>query len=112
MAGQCYKDAYEALMRNHDDAVLVHGIVTGQGSIKGIRYGHAWVERYHGCVVEDQTVDGPNKLFLKDEYYCLGKITDVRKYTWKEAMEHALKTETYGPWDKVFLQDGIAYSNK
>ena len=49
--GDCFESALEELMysnpfgKDHmDNMTLVHAIVTGQGKIEGLRYGHAWNE--------------------------------------------------------------------
>jgi hypothetical protein len=44
--GDCYEAAAKLLYahRSCPGIMLVHGTVTGQGPIAGIRYGHAWIE--------------------------------------------------------------------
>ncbi|GAG99888.1 unnamed protein product, partial [marine sediment metagenome] len=49
-AGDCFEAAGRyvmdnALMGNNQNLLLVHGEVTGQGQLKGIKYGHAWIEK-------------------------------------------------------------------
>ena len=51
--------------------MVVHGEVEGQGKIKGLRYGHAWVE--DDVYVYDFS-NGKNLMLLKEVYYYLGKI--------------------------------------
>ena len=51
--------------------MVVHGEVEGQGKIKGIRYGHAWIE--DDVYVYDFS-NGRNLMLLKEVYYYLGKI--------------------------------------
>jgi hypothetical protein len=57
--------------RSCPGAVLVHGTVTGQGPIAGMRYGHAWIE------VGDVVLDPSNGRFVcarKSAYYAAGEI--------------------------------------
>jgi len=93
------------------DLVLVHGEVSGQGSLEGVRYGHAWVE--DGDTVIDQS-NGRDLRVPKVFYYTLGQISsetfddegyspmggqNVHKYTWEEAREKIIESEHWGPWD-------------
>lgn len=96
--GNCYETALKTQM-SHPGSILVHGVVTGQGPLEGLQYTHAWVE--DGDTVLDNTVK-PGFTMNKDDYYALGQIELVRKYTQRQAMEEALRTEVYGPWDDVF----------
>ena len=94
--GHCFRVAAESLM-SIPHGTLVHGIVTGQGNLDGIKYSHAWVEA--GDKVIDDTVP---VVMNKSEYYAMGNIEITRKYSYKEALEQMVKTENYGPWDDVF----------
>lgn len=96
--GNCYTSAVNYVMK-HPDTILVHGIVTGQGAIEGIEYGHAWVE--DGDTVID-TASG--KELPKFLYYALGNIHYTKRYSYNDMLEKMLETETYGPWDKKILQ--------
>jgi len=79
---------------------VVHGIVTGQGAIEGLKYGHAWIE-------DDENVydwsNGRELVFPKAIYYMLGEIEDedgkIYRYTFDEAREKMLDTGHYGSWD-------------
>jgi len=95
--GSCYKLALEHVL-NHKDATLVHGIVTGQCEIEGVRYGHAWVEfRHNGLdIVFDPSID---KAFPKDLYYSIGEIEYTKRYTLDEALLILTEQQHYGPWD-------------
>ena len=45
--GNCYEANGKYFMDNSwtdHTLTLVHGIVTGQGKLLGVRYGHCWVE--------------------------------------------------------------------
>lgn len=101
--GDCYVSAYRSLQEFTRKGVkkvkLVHGIVTGQGAIKGIQYGHAWIEM-NGTVIDSS--NGRNIVLPKRVYYTLGQIEVTREYTYDEALEQAARYGTYGPWDKVF----------
>lgn len=91
--GKCYQVAVD-YMYQHPRATLCHGLVTGQGAIRGTTYNHAWVE--DGNTVIDKTVDIK---IPKLAYYALGQIkeSNVYRYTFKEMQENLLKTKTYGP---------------
>lgn len=97
--GECYQQSFDYIGKHMDNESLrlVQGNVTGQGKIKGVRYGHSWIEK--GDVVID-TSRG-NKKYPKDFYYALGEIkeSEVKRYTPKQAMEMAVETKHYGPWE-------------
>jgi len=113
--GDCYEAAGKYMMDNcmigDCDLVLVHGEVSGQGSLEGVRYGHAWVE--DGDTVIDKS-NGRDLRVPKAFYYTLGQISsetfdnegyspmggqNVHKYTWEEAREKIIESEHWGPWD-------------
>jgi len=113
--GDCYEAAGKYMMDNcmigDCDLVLVHGEVSGQGSLEGVRYGHAWVE--DGDTVIDKS-NGRDLRVPKVFYYTLGQISsetfddegyspmggqNVHKYTWEEAREKIIESEHWGPWD-------------
>ena len=93
--GNCYEASFHLLLENQD-MTLVHGIVTGRGAIAGIEFGHAWCERDGLCY--DYANNRP-KIIPQEIYYDAGKITTTRKYSYREALAEALRTEHYGPWD-------------
>lgn len=79
---------------------VVHGEVEGQGAIKDLRYGHAWIE-------DDENVydfsNGRNIVLPKVVYYAFGKVKTKEpryyRYTFDEARKKMLNTGVYGPWD-------------
>lgn len=78
---------------------LVHGEVTGQGPLEGVKYGHAWVE--DGNTVIDVS-NGRNVRMPKDAYYRLGRIEDnVHHYTAQEFRRKVTQYGHWGPWDLV-----------
>ena len=99
--GDCYQVSADYVV-NHslsgggNGLVLVHGIVTGQGPIRGIQYGHAWVE--DGDEVIDKS-RGRDIRMPKVLYYALGNVSETVRYTPDEARRKMLDTGTYGPWD-------------
>lgn len=94
--GNCFKVAVDTLMSN-PNGFLVHGVVTGQGAIDGVQYCHAWVE------IGDKVIDNTVPIIIdKHVYYAIGNIQITRRYSYKEALEQMLQTETYGPWDRAF----------
>lgn len=101
--GNCYESALHLMMdfyqKGLKDIKLVHGIVTGQGALEGIEYGHAWVEL--NSMVFDSS-NGRDLVLPKKQYYDIGKIKITRKYNYDDMLKMMDKYGTYGPWDKVF----------
>lgn len=105
--GDCFVVAAETVLklsnrgRDNETYRLVHGLAFGKGgSAKGLRYCHAWVEVNDEFVLDFS--NGNNVAMLKSEYYTLGQIETVKKYTPKEMMQLLYDTENYGPWDEAF----------
>lgn len=98
--GSCFVDAYHEFMKNPNQYTLVHGVVSGQGPLEGIRYCHAWV--LDGDIVIDRTLDPEMQRLPKALYYYIGQIEITREYDLKAV--HAMTAEfgTYGPWDDIF----------
>ena len=104
-AGDCYEANGKYFM---DHAVLpgsdkgmrlVHGEVTGQGSLEGVKYGHAWVE--DGNTVIDVS-NGRNTRMPKALYYAIGQIDrndNTHAYKPKEFRKKVMQHEHWGPWD-------------
>jgi hypothetical protein len=94
--GNCYQAAYSSIDTN-EIGELVHGVVTGQGPIAGVRMAHAWVEI--GDLVFD-TSTGVPVVMRREGYYELGEVRaeQCRRYTPAEARAHALRTRHFGPW--------------
>ncbi|MGP8216486.1 MAG: hypothetical protein ACLQQ4_13035 [Bacteroidia bacterium] len=100
--GNCFEANYKAILKKPFNRgwYLCHGIVTGQGgNVKGVQYVHAWLEN-------DETVfdhsNGKVLIMLKADYYRIGNIVNVVRYSVSEALEMALEVGTYGCWDKLF----------
>ena len=78
---------------------MVHGEVTGQGSLDGVKYGHAWIE--DGNTVIDVS-NGKNIKMPKKVYYQLGHIKEngnIHTYKPEKFREKILQHEHWGPWD-------------
>jgi hypothetical protein len=76
---------------------LVHGEVTGQGPLEGIKYGHAWIE--DGNTVYDFS-NGRSIVMPKSKYYAIGQIGDnIHVYTPKQFQKKILQYGHWGPWD-------------
>jgi len=95
--GMCYQQAGRYAMDHADEPglTLVHGTVSGQGPLKGVRFGHAWIER--GDTVVETTLG--DKEIPKDLYYAIGEVSDAAAYTPREAMVLMLRTKHWGPWE-------------
>lgn len=103
--GDCYVAAYRTMESNAKNNLrLVHGLASGQGNLKGIRYNHAWVESE--SVVYDNS-NGRRLELPKSVYYKLGKIkeSEVFRYTRSDMYKMASKFGTYGPWEKKLQQN-------
>ena len=101
-SGDCYEAngrlfMDEAVMGGNSSMKLVHGEVTGQGPLDGVKYGHCWIEQ-GGNVIDvsnDRTLKMPKKM-----YYAIGQIGDnVHKYTPDKFKKKVLQYEHWGPWD-------------
>ena len=108
--GDCYIQAYNYFMNNHTknkNLRLCHGLVTGQGKIKGIVYNHAWCEDINKGVVFDMTMPSFFQNVETKIYYLMGKInTDtVFKYDFNEVIDKASEFKTYGPWEEVLINN-------
>ena len=97
--GDCYQAAGNLAISFIGDtkAKLVHGMVNGQGSLEGIRFGHSWVE--YGNKVLDHS-NGKKREMPKSVYYKLGKIKPEQNkyYAPKEAIKWMMKSKHWGPW--------------
>ena len=110
--GDCYQVSGRFIMDTGGDDKhrLVHGMVDGQGSLKGLRYGHAWVE-YGNKVIDNS--NGKYREYAKDMYYNVGNIVskDTKYYNLTEARNWIAKTKHWGPWemtgDIVHLREDI-----
>lgn len=96
--GDCYQAAGRLMTSLPDGHTLVHGMVNGQGSLDGKRFGHAWVE------TDDTVLDYSNGRELeipKAVYYAIGRIKedDNKYYNKDETLKWILKTEHWGPWE-------------
>ena len=95
--GDCYIVAgREAINRSYNDKAFVcHGLTVGQGGIEGVIFGHAWIE-YKDMVIDKS--NGNDITMDKDIYYKIGKINNVKKYSFKEARYKMIETGHFGDW--------------
>ena len=96
--GDCYQAAGRLIMDHMSKGKLVHGMVNGQGSLDGIRFGHAWVEV--GSKVLDHS-NGKKKSISKKLYYAMGKInpSQCKYYKYKDAAKFMVDKGHWGPWE-------------
>jgi len=103
--GDCYEAAGRYMMQDctfgNDECglILVHGEVMGQGAIRGIPYGHAWV--LEGTTVIDKS-NGRDLHVPQMLYYAIGQIDNIGnviEYSWEEARTKILDYGHWGPWD-------------
>jgi hypothetical protein len=90
-------------------------MVSGQGSLEGMRYGHCWVES------KDTVLDHSNgkKLEIPTKvYYALGRVdpAECKYYSPKEAARFMSEEEHWGPWemsgDPVSINEDIPDDQK
>jgi ribosomal protein S18 acetylase RimI-like enzyme len=107
--GDCYKVTGVLAINNSDQIgdykfigtpYIIHAEVTGQGSINGIKYGHAWIE---DDVYAYDYSNGFKLMAPKVLYHKWGNVKTqpgkFYKYTFREAKEKMYDLEHYGPWD-------------
>ena len=78
---------------SRDDYRIIHAKVSGQGSLTGTRYGHAWLE-FNDALVIDKS-NGNDIVMPKRLYYKIGKINPNNRreyfsYSWSEAKDKSL----------------------
>jgi len=103
--GDCYDANGQYFMHhalfpgNNEKLRMVHGEVTGQGPLDGVKYGHAWVE--DGNTVIDIS-NGRDVRMSKKRYYKLGHIKEngnTHVYDPEEFRAKVMQYEHWGPWD-------------
>ena len=112
--GDCFEAAGKLMMdlswkdgADMRNVRLGHGEVAGQGSLKGTKFGHAWVEKLNelpeGFGKMEWVLDysnGRKTEMPKVLYYCLGKIAaNTHHYTYPEMSSKCTEVENWGPWD-------------
>lgn len=105
--GDCYVVSYKYFNSNcfkNKNLRLVHGLVSGQGALKGIIYCHAWCE--DGETIIDMTLPPKiQKELPKGLYYAIGHIKTTFEYDYNQVNENAQKFGTYGPWEEVLIKN-------
>jgi hypothetical protein len=102
--GNCYRLAAQWVMNNREHK-LVHAEVTGEGPIKGIRYGHAFTT-FTDESLSERVFDPSGEVKMsKAQYFKRGKINpdEIIEYSHEEVLENILKHETWGPWTEKAL---------
>ena len=100
--GDCYGCAGRHLWSNPEHT-LVHAMVTGQGPIEGIRYGHAFTTFTDPETGMEMVYDAVKDLTLPAAlYYHLGQINpdEMTKYTLDEMNEMIQSSGHWGPWEE------------
>ena len=98
--GECYTNAFLFVTRQPDPTgwKVVHGVCTGQGSIAGVRFGHAWVEISHNGRV--WVYDPTARVCLPGEVYRkVGEVTDTVEYSTDEILRLVAEHDHAGPFD-------------
>jgi len=98
-SGRCYELARGFAIANrawtlvHATLHLQYDIPIGRGGHPNRSFPHAFCER--NGTVYDPVLD---IFYDKQSFYECYKITDVKKYSWKEGMQNATKYNITGPW--------------
>ena len=100
--GDCFSVHAKAIIREFTTLTLVHGVVTGQGALKGVRFAHCWLEEKNTVI---DMSNGKIKIIPLDIYYKTAKIRNetgsIHKYSLREAAKMLYKYEHYGPWEII-----------
>jgi len=100
--GECYRCAAQYVMEHPETHSLAHAVVTGQGPIEGLRYGHAFVlfDRDGVEYVKDLNADVEMPSAL---YFAVGRIDPEKVVTYspREAAVAASTSGHWGPWDET-----------
>ena len=127
--GDCYPTANLAVWdkvgtADEDNWHAVHGVVTGQGELEGVRFGHAWAEETQRFPVPENilesgtpeqraawenmtftivhdTSNGNNISMPAEMYYGVGQIDagTVQRYTPAEVGRNMVNSGHHGPWE-------------
>ena len=75
---------------------MAHADVVGtHGEVKGITYGHAFI-----LLGDNEVLDVCTNIQMdKRKYYDMGQVSNVKEYTTMEAVEKAVGTGHFGPWN-------------
>lgn len=92
--GHCFESAGRAvLIEEIPGLVLCHGKVMGRGRIQGQEFDHAW------CEIGDMAYDPEVEIFCRiEEYYKIGQVHEVRRFTRDELASIVMKHRHWGPW--------------
>lgn len=75
-------------------SILCHGKVVGtKGEAKGKQFVHAWVEI--GDIAIDDESDWTGR---REDYYRMGQVCDVKRYTQSQVNHITVRCRHWGPW--------------
>lgn len=96
--GNCFENCARQLidLPGRPDVVLVHAQCTGHGKIAGEEYGHAFLLIGNQWVM-DMTTDRV-VMVEKDDYYRLGNVREIARYTRGKMFKALRKYRHFGPW--------------
>ncbi len=127
--GDCYPTANMAVWDkvgspDEDNWRAVHGVVTGQGELEGVRFGHAWAEETQRFPIPENIMESGspeqraawenmtftivhdnsngNSISMPAEmYYAVGQIDEatVQRYTPAEVGRNMVNSGHHGPWE-------------
>lgn len=103
--GDCFEAAlllFLELFEDDPSVRLVHGCpILQAGKYKGRPYAHGWVE-ITGTVEQVIVLDysnGKKVITTQQDYYLVGKITQIHRYDQFQVREMLKKYDHYGDWE-------------
>ena len=100
--GDCFSVAFNIVVYGGAaNLILVHAVVEGKKVGKHV---HAFVIDKSTNEVIDKS-NGHDVKLPAAFYFDVGNISHVREYTVKQAIQHAIDTKHYGPWDEASKQN-------
>ena len=96
VCGECFKEAYYFVTKEHPDLFLVHGSVDMFDLADRHINNHAWAENESGTRIFDPTInleESRKKLESKNIIY-----NSEAKYSAEEAVINAVRFGHFGPW--------------
>jgi hypothetical protein len=83
-----------------NEPLLVHGFIVGRsGELKGVKFGHAWLEG-NGYVVDCGSMRKEHNAVRRERYYDFWQVKDeeCQRYTVQQATERILATGSITGW--------------
>ena len=106
--GNCFENCGRFMMEHpNNQYTLVHCTVTGTGgSVKGIRYSHAFVITEDKKFALDFTHSMTQPTIVElEKFRMLGNIENELHYGFDEALSEMQRTQHFGAWDESVVTE-------